>query len=138
LARPDYVRKLKKALYGLKQAPRAWYSCFQAFITSVGFRASQCDTSLFIFTHGTDVAYLLLYVDDIILTALSSSLLQRIIGSLQHEFAMTDLGHLHYFLGVSAQRSSAGLFLSQAKYAAEILEKANMSNCNPCSTPIEV
>jgi hypothetical protein len=51
---------------------------------------------------------------------------------------MTDLGHLHYFLGVSVQRSSAGLFLSQAKYAAEILEKANMSSCNPCSTPLEV
>ena len=60
LAHPDYVCKLNKALYSLKQAPRAWYSRFQALITSIGFRASQCDTSLFIFTHGTDVAYLLL------------------------------------------------------------------------------
>jgi len=59
-AHPDYVCKLNKALYGLKQAPRAWYSRFQALITSIGFQASQCDTSLFIFTHGTDVAYLLL------------------------------------------------------------------------------
>jgi hypothetical protein len=127
-AHPNYVCKLNKALYGLKQAPRAWYSRLQAFITSIGFRASQCDTSLFIFTQGTDVAYLLLYVDDIILTASSQPLLQHLIGYLQQEFAMTDLGHLHYFLGVSVQRSSAGLFLSQAKYAAEILEKANMSS----------
>jgi hypothetical protein len=74
------------------------------------------------------VAYLLLYVDDIILTASSQHLLQHLIGYLQQEFAMTDLGHLHYFLGVSVQRSSASLFLSQAKYAAEILEKANMSS----------
>jgi len=63
---------------------------------------------------------------------------QHIIGSLQQEFAMTDLGNLHYFLGVSAKQSSSGLFLSQAKYAAEILDKANMSSCNPCQTPIEV
>jgi hypothetical protein len=137
-ARPNYVCKLNKALYGLKQAPRAWYSRFQAFITSIGFRASKCDNSLFIYTHGMDVAYLLLYVDDIILTASSHHLLQHIIGSLQQEFAMTDLGNLHYFLGVSAKRSSSGLFLSQAKYAAEVLDKANMSSCNPRQTPIEV
>ena len=137
-SRPNYVCKLNKALYGLKQAPRAWYSRFQAFITSIGFQASQCDTSLFIYTHGTDMAYLLLYVDDIILTASSHHLLQHIIGSLQQEFAMTDLGNLHYFLGVSAERSPTGLFLSQAKYAAEILVKANMSSCNPCQTPLEV
>jgi hypothetical protein len=85
-----------------------------------------------------DVAYLLLYVDDIILTASSQHFLQHIIGSLQQEFAMTDLGNLHYFLGVSAKRSLTGLFLSQAKYATEILAKANMSSCSPCQTPLEV
>ena len=82
-ARPNYVCKLNKDLYGLKQASRAWYSRFQAFITSTGFRASHCDNSLFIYTNGADVAYLLLYVDDIILTASSKHLLQHIIGSLQ-------------------------------------------------------
>ncbi|GJW70603.1 ribonuclease H-like domain-containing protein [Tanacetum coccineum] len=51
--------------------------------------------------YGTDTAYLLLYVDDIILTASSKSLLQQIIGSLHKEFAMTDLGSLNYFLGIS-------------------------------------
>ena len=40
--------------------------------------------------------------------------------------------------GVSAKWSSSSLFLSQAKYAAEILDKANISSCNPCQTPIEV
>ncbi|GJZ34670.1 ribonuclease H-like domain-containing protein [Tanacetum coccineum] len=59
---------------------------------------------------GTDTAYLLLYVDDIILTASSSTLLQKIISSLHSEFSMTDLGPLNYFLGISAQRTSSGLF----------------------------
>jgi hypothetical protein len=65
-------------------------------------------------------------VDDIVLTASSDSLLQQIIASLHKEFAMTDLGALNYFLGVSVTRDSSGMFLSQRKYAMEILERAHM------------
>nr|GEV86371.1 hypothetical protein [Tanacetum cinerariifolium] len=82
-------------------------------------------------------AYLLLYVDDIVLTASSTALLQRIITLLHNEFAMTDLDSLNYFLGISAQRSKSGLFLSQSKFAEEILERAHMQHCNPCKTPVD-
>ncbi|GJZ09208.1 ribonuclease H-like domain-containing protein [Tanacetum coccineum] len=84
-----------------------------------------------------DTAYLLLYVDDIVLTASSEILLQQIIRSLHQEFAMTDLGPLNYFLGISVTRDSSGLFLSQKKYAVEILDRAHMVNCNPSRTPID-
>ncbi|GKC27247.1 ribonuclease H-like domain-containing protein [Tanacetum coccineum] len=67
----------------------------------------------------------------------SSTFLQRIIASLHNEFAMTDLGSLNYFLGISAQRLTSGLFLSQSKFAKEILERAHMQNCNPCRTPVD-
>lgn len=50
---------------------------------------------------------------------------------------MTNLGNLHYFLGVSAQRSSTGFFLCQDKYALELLSHANMKDCNASATPIE-
>ncbi|GKC90852.1 ribonuclease H-like domain-containing protein, partial [Tanacetum coccineum] len=86
---------------------------------------------------GTDTAYLLLYVDDIVLTTSSESLLQQIISSLHREFAMTYLGQLNYFLGISVTHDSSGLFLSQKKYAVEILDKAHMVNCNPGRTPID-
>ncbi|GJT43257.1 ribonuclease H-like domain-containing protein [Tanacetum coccineum] len=105
--KPDYVCHLQRSLYGLKKAPRS------------------------------DIAYLLLYVDDIILTASSSAFLQRIIASLHNEFAMKDLGSLNYFLGIYAQRSASGLFLSQSKFAEEILERAHMQNYNPCQTPVD-
>nr|GEX36884.1 hypothetical protein [Tanacetum cinerariifolium] len=59
-----------------------------------------------------------------------------IIISLHQEFAMTDLGPLNYFLGISVTRDSSGLFLSQKKYTIEILDKAHMDNCNPSRTPI--
>ncbi|GJV37682.1 ribonuclease H-like domain-containing protein [Tanacetum coccineum] len=59
--------------------------------------------------YGADIAYLLLYVDDIVLTASSESLLQQIIGSLPKEFAITDMGLLNYFLGISVTRDSSGV-----------------------------
>ena len=76
-------------------------------------------------------------MDDIILTASTTSLLQHIIASLHSEFSMSDLGPLHHFLGVNVHRTARGLFLSQQQYALDILECANMSNCNPISTPID-
>ncbi|GKB81436.1 ribonuclease H-like domain-containing protein [Tanacetum coccineum] len=133
---PDYVCLLQRSLYGLKQASRAWFQRFASYITRVGFHHSRCDSSLFIYRHGTYTAYLLLYVDDIVLTASSKTLLQQIIHSLHHEFSMTDLGSLNYFLGISVKRDSSGIFLSQRKYAVEILERAHMVNCNPNRTPV--
>ncbi|GKE11872.1 ribonuclease H-like domain-containing protein, partial [Tanacetum coccineum] len=103
---PDYVCLLQRSLYGLKQAPRAWFQRFAAYAARVGFHHSRCDTSLFIYRQGTDIAYLLLYVDDIVLTASSTAFLQRIITSLHAEFSMTDLGPLNYFLGVSVTRDT--------------------------------
>ncbi|GKE01144.1 ribonuclease H-like domain-containing protein, partial [Tanacetum coccineum] len=86
---------------------------------------------------GDDTAFLLLYVDDIVLTASSDRLLQQIIASLHREFSMTDLGALNYFLGISVTRDSSGMFLSQRKYAIEILERAHMVGCNSSRTPVD-
>ncbi|GKE69990.1 ribonuclease H-like domain-containing protein [Tanacetum coccineum] len=88
------------------------------------------------YRHGTDTAYLLLYVDDIVLTASFEILLQQIIASLHQEFYMTNLGLINYFLGISVTRDSLRMFLSQRKYATEILERDHMVNFNPCRTPV--
>jgi hypothetical protein len=77
------VCRLNKSLYDLKQAPRAWYSRFAMFLLTLGFTEAKSDTSLFIYRRGDETAYLLLYVDDIVLTASSQQLLHRIISSLQ-------------------------------------------------------
>ncbi|WVZ85267.1 hypothetical protein U9M48_032214 [Paspalum notatum var. saurae] len=135
--KPDFVCRPNRSLYGLKQAPRAWFTRFTSFLKQIGFTASVSDPSLFIFKNGSDTAYLLLYVDDIILTTSSPSLTSRIVGSLRSVFSMTDMGDLHYFLGIAVTHSSNGFFLSQQKYANEILERANMHNSKPCSTPID-
>ena len=78
-ARPTHVCPLQKAIYGFKQAARAWYHRFAIFIASIGFVSSKSDNSLFTYHCGCDTIYLLFYVDDIILTASSVSLVHRVI-----------------------------------------------------------
>nr|GEW22904.1 ribonuclease H-like domain-containing protein [Tanacetum cinerariifolium] len=87
--------------------------------------------------QGSQVTYLLIYVDDIILTASCPALLQQIIGSLNNEFDMTDLGELNYFLGISVDRTPTCLFLSQKKYALQLIERTHMVTCNPSRTPVD-
>jgi hypothetical protein len=107
-----FVCKLNKSLYGLKQAPRTWFLRFTSLLSKLGFRGSKSDTSLFVLHRGSSIAYLLLYVDDIILTTISSMRLQHIIHQLRSEFAMIDLGPLKHFLDISMHRNADGLFLS--------------------------
>ncbi|XP_066323508.1 uncharacterized mitochondrial protein AtMg00810-like [Miscanthus floridulus] len=84
------------------------------------------------------MAYLLVYVDDIILTASTTSLLRHVVQQLCREFAIKDLGDLHFFLGVQVRCDASGFSLSQAQYTEDILERAGMSNCKPTTTPVDV
>ena len=97
---PTHVCKLKKAIYGLKQAPRAWYHELRQFLLTVGFKNSYADTSLFVLNTGGTILYLLIYVDDIILTGNSSAQVDQIFVTLAQRFSLKDLGSLSYFLGV--------------------------------------
>lgn len=136
--KPSHVCKLRKAIYGLKQAPRAWNSRFTKFLRQLGFVTSIADTSLFVFRKGNQLAYILLYVDDIILTASSTELMSKIIQHLKPEFPMTDMSKLHHFLGIKADFNDTGLFLSQQSYSQDILKRAGMLDCKPCATPVDL
>jgi len=107
---PNHVFLLKKSLYGLKQAPHAWYQRFADFVATIGFSHSKSDHSLFVYKNGSDTAYILLYVDDIILTASSDPLRKFFMTLLGSEFAMKNLGPLSFFLGIAVTRHAHGLF----------------------------
>ncbi|KAM1411401.1 hypothetical protein COP1_024098 [Malus domestica] len=132
---PHLVCKLHKSLYGLKQAPRAWNERFTTFLPTIGFKTTYSDSSLFINTIGSAVVVLLLYVDDIIITGSSITVIQQVIRSLTSEFDLKDLGELHYFLGIQITRTYFGLFLSQSKYIQDLLQKTEMLEAKPCDTP---
>jgi hypothetical protein len=134
---PDHVCLLSKSLYGLKQAPMVWFQHFGGHLHQIGFQATRSDTSLFVYKHGDDMAYLLVYVDDIVLTASSTTLLHHVIGKLKSTFAMKDLSPFHFFLGIQVQRSKDDFHLHQGSYAIDILECAGMTTCKPASTLID-
>jgi hypothetical protein len=136
-AQPDHVCLHNKSLYGLKQTPQAWYSQFTTYITSLGFVEAKSDTSLFVFRCGSDTIYLLLYIDDIALTATSVTLLQHTISTLKREFVMKDLRPLHHFLGVSVLHQADGFFLTLRQFALDILERVGMVDCKPFSAPVD-
>ncbi|KAK9217237.1 hypothetical protein WN943_005862 [Citrus x changshan-huyou] len=135
---PNHVCKLQKALYDLKQAPRAWYDRLKGSLVQWGFRSSKSNTSLFLKHVGCDVLVILVYVDDILITASSNAQVTEVISQLSSEFALKDLGDFNYFLGVEVTPSAEGLHLSQTKYVGDILRKAHMLGSKGCNTPISV
>ncbi|XP_019434964.1 PREDICTED: uncharacterized protein LOC109341489 [Lupinus angustifolius] len=131
------VCKLHKAIYGLKQAPRQWFERLKGFLVKLGFQVSKYDNSLFIHTSTTYKLYVLVYVDDIIVTGSSCLHIQNLIKELSSTFALKQLGPLDYFLGIQVKHQKNGyLFLSQAKYISDLLERANLSTSKPFPTPM--
>jgi hypothetical protein len=104
----------------------------------LGLVEAKADTSLFIFRRGADTVYLLLYIDDIILTASSTTLLRRTISALQREFTMKDLGPLHHFLGITVERHLDWMFLHQHTYMLDIIKRAAMADCKSCTTLVDL
>jgi hypothetical protein len=132
---PNYVCRLHKSIYGLKQAPRAWFESFTSQLLHLGFTASTADSSLFIYKTHTVIAYLLLYVDDIVLTSNTPSFLDHLIQQLSTVFDLKDLGNLHYFLGLQVSRTATSLFIRQTKYAQDLLKRHNMLDCKAAPSP---
>nr|GEW38971.1 reverse transcriptase domain-containing protein [Tanacetum cinerariifolium] len=113
--RPNHVCLLHKSLYGLKHAPHVWFESLSKVLFDLGFKGSKTNTSLFIYSRRDTLLYILVYVDDII---------------------VTDLGPLNYFLGIEIVLHVSDILLSQKKYILELLQSAGLSNCNPVSSPM--
>eukprot|EP00253_Pinus_taeda_P033526 PITA_33526 len=130
------VCRLVKALYGLKQAPRAWYMKIDKYLIDHGFQRSPSDVNLYIKHTGGDLLFVVVYVDDLIITGSSTHLINGIKRDLCNTFDMTDLGLLHYCLGVEVWQTE-NIFLSKSKYARSLVDRFIMQDCKPATTPIE-
>ncbi|KAJ9560958.1 hypothetical protein OSB04_006118 [Centaurea solstitialis] len=123
---PTHICKLKKSLYGLKQAPRMWYIELTTFLLSLGFGKSRADPSLFIYNQGGILAYLIVNVDDLVLTGNNNSFLDYFVLTLANRFSIKDLGPLHHFLGIEVVSTPTGLFLSQHHHIQDLLTTFHM------------
>ncbi|KAI9195862.1 hypothetical protein LWI28_018837 [Acer negundo] len=131
------VCRLHKSLYGLKQASRQWFAKFTEAICSAGYIQSRADYSLFTRTKGKSFTALLIYVDDILITGNDSISIAETKTFLHSHFHLKDLGKLKYFLGIEFSASKNGIFISQRKYALEIIKDAGLLGAAPINTPME-
>ncbi|CAL2227894.1 unnamed protein product [Prunus armeniaca] len=109
---PNDVFRLKKALYGLKQAPRAWYERLSSHLPGN------------------------VYVDDIVVGSTSDFHVQEFIHVMTSEFEMSLVGELNYFLGLQIKQSHDGIFVSQSKYAKNLVKKFGLEATKSVRTPM--
>nr|CAN80247.1 hypothetical protein VITISV_027801 [Vitis vinifera] len=132
------VCRLRCSLYGLKQSPRAWFSRFSFVVQEFGMFRSTADHSV-LYHHNSSgqCIYLVVYVDEIVITSSDQNGIQKLKQHLFTHFQTKDLVKLKYFLGIEIAQSSSSVVLSQRKYALDILEETGMLDYKPVDTPID-
>ena len=130
------VCKLRKALYGLKQAPRVWHDHFSTFMRELGLVPLHADLCVFI--HPQTNTIIALYVDDILLVGPSKDHIAQVKKALDQKFKMTDLGPIHYYLGmtVTRDRPNRTLRLGQEAYVERVVRDHGQWEAAPCYTPM--
>jgi len=133
----DLVCRLHKSLYELKQASRQWFVKFLEAIRSASYVQSQVDHSMFIKQQGKSFTTLLIYVDDILVTGNDLISIATTKNFLHNLFHLKDLGTVKYFLGIEVLASKNRIFISQGKYALDIIEDAGLLGATPIDTSME-
>ena len=135
---PRVVKRLLKSLYGLKQAGRRWYETLTRALKSLGFRASVADPGVFIARASGQILILAVHVDDCVLTGSSSDQIAQYKQKLNSCYALTDLGPVHWLLGIKVTRDRAAhtISLSQGAYIDAILSRFALSDAKSYGTPM--
>ena len=132
------VGKLQRSIYGLKQASRSWNIRFDDVIKSFGFVQNYKEACVYKKVNGSSVAFLVLYVDDILLVGNDMELLNSIKGYLNNSFSMKDLGEAAYILGINIYRDRLRrlIGLSQSTYLDKVLKKFKMNHAKKGFLPM--
>src|SRR3954466_15320608 len=126
----DKVCKLQQSIYGLKQASRSWNQRFDNVFKSFGFIQTYGEACMYKKVSGSSVAFLILYVDDILLIGNDVDLLNSVKDYLNNSFSMKDLGEAAYILGIKIYRgrSRCLISLSQSTYLDKVLKRFGMED----------
>jgi len=131
------VCRLRKSLYSLKQSPRAWFEKFSSVIQQFGITRNEAYHLIFYRHSRVGSIYLVVYVDDIVLTSNDNYGISQIKQHICHHFQTKDLGKLRYFLGIEVAQSNNGIVISQRKYALDILKEIGLVNSKSVETPMD-
>ena len=133
---PNHVLYHKKALNGLKQAPRAWYDRLTQYLVSHEFTRGNADQTLFIKREDGELIVAQVYVDDIIFGSTTDELAHGFSKLMQAEFEMSMIGELTHFLGLQIRQQDSGMFLSQSKYAKNLVKKFGLESASSVRIPM--
>ena len=101
----------------------------------MGFQKSEVDPNLYFIMVGDDLLVLLQYVDDLFITRRERPI-AACKKDLAAEYEMTDIGLMHYFMGLEVWQEPGHIFLGQGKYAVDILRRFRMEDSKSMSTPM--
>ncbi|KAK1579059.1 hypothetical protein Q3G72_035230 [Acer saccharum] len=108
----NHVYCLKKALYELKQAPRAWYEGLTQFLVDNDYTRDSVDKTLCIKKNNDELFIAQIYVDDIVFRSINNTKVQQFVDVMSHEFEMSLVGELSYFLGLQIKQMNVGIFIT--------------------------
>eukprot|EP00253_Pinus_taeda_P008156 PITA_08156 len=106
-----------------------------SFLLSQNFERCKSDLNVYMLRTHDSLLILVLYVDDLLIIDSSASAIATVKRALHGRFLMTDMGPLHFFLGLEISQDATGIKLSQDKYAWDLLERFCMGDCKPAPTP---
>ena len=107
-------------------------------IQQFGMIQSEANHSVFYCHTPRGYIYLIVYVDDIVITSSDSHGIMEVKQHLCHHFQTKDLDKLRYFLGIEVVQSKDGIVLSQRKYAMDILKETSLFGAKPVDTPMDL
>ncbi|GKB96019.1 retrotransposon protein, putative, ty1-copia subclass [Tanacetum coccineum] len=136
---PRKVCKLQRSIYGLKQTSRSWNKRFDEEIKKFGFDQNLDEPCVYQKASGSNVTFLILYVDDIIIMGNHIPSLQSVNDYLGKCFAMKDLGEATFILGIKIYRDRTKrlIGLGQNAYMDKILKRYKMDNSKRGHIPMQ-
>lgn len=139
-AHPKQVCCLRKTLYGLKQSGRRWYQRLcEILVDNLGFVRCEVDQSVFFKASDTGLSVILVHVDDCTIVAKTLALVDSVKGGVKEHVEITDLGEIHWLLGIEVKRDREGgrLMLSQRAYIDASLCRFGFEDLKPITTPMD-
>lgn len=132
------VCKLSKSLYGLKQAAKSWYDTLNQVLKKYNFIQSKTDPCLYSKIVDNKIIYLIVYVDDFLISCTDKNLITDTANDLSKYFDLSDLGELHHYLGIQIKRDEKGIYnINQSQYIDSLTKRFGLTDAKISTVPMD-
>lgn len=138
IGKEKQVCLMKRSLYGLKQAAKCWNDAINETLISFGFKRSQSDSCLYFkrFKNG-DWCLMLVYVDDILVTATNIDIIKKVERDISSTFDIRNLGEVKYYLGIEINSKNGIYSINKKKYINKIVKGFGLEEAKTSKIPLD-